>query len=219
MAPAIRPHSSSQGARLDRLRAQADFAASAFDFAAAVESCCAESEADLAQAKAALDAEGMAWIVLCDRGWPVEVRPDVSMLAAAREWMAAWGEFAALPLPPSGSPDEPRHRDLRLALFWCELTLWPALPRAVWDVVGPLNPTGQSTLAYLLQQLAVWLEANALALAAAQRTVSARERFERLRMDALSLGLTPPADSLDLLQWRALVTVVRETVVQQPPVE
>ncbi len=177
--------------------------------ASTLEFCCADSEHDLAAAQEQLDAEALAWLVLCDRGWPATVRPAPDSLAAAREWMAAWSELVSLPVAADGSAAHGRHRDIRLTLFLCELKLRPALPEEVWSLVGPLNPTGQATLACVLQALAVWVEANTKALSAAKRTLHLRERFDRVSRELDALGLHAPANPLDIRSWRSVAASAR----------
>ncbi len=209
LANAAITHSRSQGPRLERLREVSDRAEIAGRVASTLEFCCADSEHDLAVAQEQLEAESLAWIVLCDRGWPADVRPAPESLSAAREWMAAWSELVKMPVLSAGLADAGRHRDIRLTLFLCELTLGPALPAALWNVVGPLNPTGQATLACVLQALAAWFEANAKALAAAERTVHLRERFDRVSRELATLGLQAPANPLDIRMWRNVATAAR----------
>ncbi len=201
----------SQGPRLERLREVSDRAELAGRVASTLEFCCADSEFDLAAAQEVLDAESLAWLVLCDRGWPSTVRPAPASLTAAREWMASWSELVNLPAAaeaehPAGGG---RHRDIRLTLFLCELKLRPALPDAVWAVVGPLNPTGQATLACLLQALASWVEANAKALAVAERTRHLRERFDRVSRELGAVGLQAPDNPLDIRMWRTVAAAAR----------
>ena len=198
-----------QGSRLERLRGGSDRTELAGRVASTLEFCCADSDLDLAAAQEALDAESLAWLVLCDRGWPSTERPAPASLAAAREWMASWSELVHLPLGADGVPDTRRHRDIRLTLFLCELKLRPALPDAVWAVVGPLNPTGQATLACLLQALATWVEANAKALAAAARTRHLRERFDRVSRELEAVGLQAPDNPLDIRMWRTVAAAAR----------
>ncbi len=209
LAQAAITHSRSQGPRLDRLREVSDRAEIAGRVASTLEFCCADSEHDLAVAQERLDAESLAWLVLCDRGWPSDTRPAPEALEAAREWMASWSELVNLPVVAHGSGDASRHREIRLSLFLCEWKLRPSLPDAVWNVVGPLNPTGQATLACVLQALAAWVDANSKALAAAQRTVQLRERFDRVSRELPALGIPVPANPLDLRSWRSVASQAR----------
>jgi hypothetical protein len=193
------------------LREVSDRAELAARVASTLEFCCADSELDLGAAQEALEAESMAWLVLCDRGWPSTVRPAPEALTAARDWMASWSELVNLPVAAGAAPsaNSGRHRDIRLTLFLCELKLRPALPEAVWAVVGPLNPTGQATLACLLQALATWVEAHTKALAAAERTRHLRERFDRVSRELAAVGLQAPDNPLDIRMWRAVAASAR----------
>ncbi len=177
--------------------------------ATSIETFCADASQELLTADKALDDEAMAWLILCARGWPREVRADAETLTAARPWMAAWSEYVTLPVHITSSLDTAHEHEMRGLLGRCEAELRPSLPRAVWELVDPLDALGRATLACVLQALAAWVDAHSRALLAAQRTTHLRERVERLVGEARALDLTPPSDSLDLAGWQALAELAK----------
>jgi hypothetical protein len=195
------------------LRDESDRTTRARRFADAIDACAAAAEHDLTEASRILEAEAIAWLVLCDRGWPNDVRADSRTLGSAREWMAAWSEYVALPPKLTASRDAALSREIRGMLETAERTLKDSLPAPVWALVDPLDATGRATLASLLQSLATWSVAHSLALIVAERTVHVRERFERLTREAQALGLSTPPDPLDVGMWRVLAAQVRTTSV------
>lgn len=178
---------------------------------ASVATFCGDAADELAKADRALDDESMAWLVLCERGWPNDVRADASFLHLTRQWMALWSEYVTLPVEIRDAVDRVRESRLQDALTECEGTFVSALPPAVRQLVEPLDATGRATLACVLQSLASCVEARNHALSAAQRTTALRERAQRLESEAQALDLTPPADPLDVEQWRSILRAASDS--------
>lgn len=214
MSSSARAHTGTHQTRLERLRGSSDRTVAALRFAEAVEECADEAAEELAQACRMLEEEAIAWLVLCDRGWPNGLRPAENLLPSARAWMAAWSEFVALPPRPSGTRESNDSREICRMLESEEKALRLVLPADVWSLVNPLDGTGRATLASLLQSIAVWSAAHVRALGAAQRTVHVRERFDRLSGELSGLGLLGPSDPLDVELWRAIAATARKRASQ-----
>ncbi len=209
VTPSGSAHSESQRSRLDRFSVEAAAGGRVERTLVAIETFCAEAEHDLCVAEKAVEEESIAWLTLCARGWPHDVRADAGILASARGWMAEWSEYITLPVRVDGAQDLSRQSSIREQLSQCEAALRPSLPDALRILVDPLDETGRATLACALQALAACIEARERALLAIHRTVALRERAQRLTTECTSLGLVPPSDTLEIAAWRRAVATAR----------
>ena len=201
--------SPSQQARLDRLREPASSVAFSIRLADEIEQVCDEVERAQLTAAAARDDEEMAWLMLCDRGWP---RDCVAMgfdLTASFAWLAAWSAFVSLPVEIVTPLDRSKLRWIEERLTACELPLQSLLPDGLWPVIGALDQTGRATLAFVLQALVTLSEARARAVSAAERRDQLVGRLSCFRPEARKLGFRAPLAPLDLRAWRATAASVR----------
>jgi hypothetical protein len=168
-----------------------------------------DAERTLRASVSARDAQQIAWLVVCDRGWPRAVlRTDID-LALTDAWMLAWGAHVALPIRLMTPRDLVEQRRIRRRLEQCESALRSALPPAVWHVVDPLDETGRSTLAYVLQAIVVWVDACARCDECARVRERFAIRFSMFAEQAHALGLVPPLALLDLDGWRTVIAAAR----------
>lgn len=169
-----------------------------------------EAESALRGAVCARKELAAAWLTLCDRGWPDDPTSVPIDATPALDWLDVWGEYVALPIRVLLPRDLVRQRRIRGRLERCELALRDVLPVSVWTVVDPLDETGRSTLAFILQAYQVWAEAKTrcdLALRQRERIAAC---FARLSPQARALDLSVPAAPLDLDAWEAVGTAARE---------
>ncbi len=175
----------------------------------AVRDACAFAEERLAVAVTTRDEQQMAWLVLCDRGWPSSESVPPRTIAPARAWLAHWTTFVAMPVK-IGLTDRLRLRSVQQRLAEAEQMLRPALPPSLWQLVQPLDDTGRATLAHALHAIVRLDDATAQAEIATREKAALRERFSALAADAAALGLDPPQAPLDLDTWRALASAALE---------
>jgi hypothetical protein len=204
------PLSPSQRARLARLRRPSASAHTASaNLANQIEEACEDVDRVHLAEISARDDEDMAWLVLCDRGWPRDIAVDGQDLALAYGWLAAWAELTSLPVEITSQQDRAKLRWIEARLEQCELPLKRVLPVAMWSVVGPLDATGRATLSYVLKALLALLDARGVAAAAVVRRDELVERFALIRHDARKLGVRAPLAPLDVRAWRATAGVIR----------
>lgn len=193
---------------LDQTRAGAqrlsDPSSAAARFARSLHEICSEADRDLSSAVDARQEQQLAWLVLCDRGWPSDRKLDEHVLPTAHGWLAVWNEFCAMPVKADGIIVRFRLRGIQKRLEKAEVALRPFLPSELWRLVSPLDATGRSTLAYALQAVTGLEAANTQFAAALSRKDVLSARFAALGVQARELGLTPPAAALDVEAWRSL---------------
>lgn len=173
-------------------------------FARAVRELCSGADRDLSSAVDARQEQQLAWLVLCDRGWPSDRKLEEHVLPAVHGWLAVWKEFCAMPVKADGIIDRFRLRGLQQRLEKAEVVLRPSIPAELWRLVSPLDATGRSTLAYALQAVTGLEAANTRFAAALSQKELLSDRFASMGVQARELGLTPPAALLDVDAWRNL---------------
>ncbi|MBC7843669.1 MAG: hypothetical protein H7099_15220 [Gemmatimonadaceae bacterium] len=153
--------------------------------------------------------EASAWQVLCDRGWPGDVRLDDVDLTPVFAWLAAWSEFTSLPLEVTTPQDRKKFEWILERLMICEAPLRLALPGGLWQVVGVLDGMGRATLSCALHALVACVDARRLHATAVTRCNDLFERFALFRHQARSLGVRAPLAPQDVRAWRATALVLR----------
>lgn len=201
--------SPSQQARLDRLREPASIVAISARLADQIEAACDDVERVQLLSVTARDDEEMAWLTLCDRGWPHDAAVDALDLTPAFAWQAAWSELVSLPPEITSPLDRSKLRWIEERLTQCEAPLQLVLPGAVWLVVGPLDQTGRATLAFVLQAFITFVDARTHTSAAESRSKDLVERFTVYRQQARKLSVRAPLAALDVRAWRATALAVR----------
>lgn len=201
--------SPSQQARLERLREPTSTAAFSARLADQIDAACDDVERVQLLSVTALDDEAMAWLTLCDRGWPHDGVVDALDLTPAFAWLAGWSELVSLPPEISSPLDRSKLRWIDERLTQCEAPLRSVLPDAVWLVVGPLDQTGRATLAFVLQALITFVDARTHTSAAESRNRDLVDRFAVYRQQARRLGVRAPLAALDVRAWRAAALAVR----------
>ncbi|MDZ7630142.1 MAG: hypothetical protein U5K74_01985 [Gemmatimonadaceae bacterium] len=174
-----------------------------------VEAICADAERALEAAVALRQEQMLAWLVLCNRGWPRARRVGGMDIDAARQWLTAWADLAALPTPAVRPQDIIRSHLLIRRLRELEREMRPILPEAVWFVVGTPLTNGRSTLACVLQALVVWLELSDRSAAATRDKERVAVWLSLFTHQARTLGLTVPRAPLDLDGWRSVAQSAR----------
>jgi hypothetical protein len=186
----------SRAARADRLATQLD-------------ALCEHAERALRESVAARDAQQIAWLVVCDRGWPrTMLRADID-LTLTDAWLAAWSAHVALPVRLLAPRDLVEQRRIRRRLDECETALRSALPAEVWRVVDPLDDTGRSTLAYVLQAIVVWANTCARCNECGRAREQLSLQYTPFVHQAYALGYAPPSALLDLDGWRRVMAMAR----------
>ena len=201
--------SPSQQARLDRLREPASSAAFSTRLADEIDQVCDAVERAQLTAAAARDDAEMAWLVVCDRGWPRDCVAIGLDLTATFAWLAAWSELVSLPVQIATQLDKSKLRWIEERLTLCERPLRSSLPEGLWHVIGAFDQTGRATLAYVLQALVTLTETHAQATSAVVSRDQLVERLSFFRQQARKLGLRAPLSPLDLRAWRATAISVR----------
>lgn len=182
--------------RADRLAAQLD-------------AMCDDGERELREAVAARDDQQIAWLVLCDRGWPRGASRQPADLSLSHAWLEAWSEQVALPVRITSARDVVKLRQVRRRLERCESDLRRELPQGLWRIIEPLDDTGRSTLAYALHAVLAWCDACSRCDGASRAKSRLAIRFSLVAQHVKALGLTPPAARLDLESWRAVAAAAR----------
>jgi hypothetical protein len=209
--PLISPASVSPegSARGDRLRDLAARAERADRVASQLDSVCDDGERELREAVSARDDQQIAWLVLCDRGWPRAATQYPTGQALTQAWLDTWGEQVALPVRITSARDMVKLRQVRRRLERCELALRRDLPAGLWQIVDPLDDTGRATLAYVLHALHIWVDACVRCDSAAKAKERLAMRLGLFANHAAALGLVPPAAPLDVEGWRSLASAAR----------
>ena len=195
--------------RSDRQGDLAARAERAEQLATQLDGICDDGERELREAVAARDDQRIAWLVLCDRGWPrtaTQHPPDQSLTHC---WLDTWAEQVALPVRITSARDMVKLRQVRRRLERCESDLRRELPVDLWQIIDPLDDTGRATLAYVLHALNVWVDACLRCVNAAKAKERLAIRFGLLSHHGVALGLVPPAAPLDVEGWRALALSAR----------
>jgi hypothetical protein len=201
--------SPSQRARLQRLRQPANAIPTATQLADRIDEACDDVDRVQLTAITARDEEAMAWLVLCDRGWPREVGVEDIDLTAAYAWLSAWGELTSLPVTITTPQDRTKLRWIETQLDAAEAPLQEAMPAGLWQVVGALDATGRATLSYVLNALAALVDARAHCSAAASRRDELFARFAVHRTQSRKFGVRAPLAPLDVRSWRAAAGALR----------
>ena len=201
--------SPSQKARLERLREPSPASARTIRLADGIDESCDDVERVQLTSVTARDDEEMAWLMLCDRGWPRDRSAEGLDLTPAFAWLAAWSELVAMPVEIASPLDKSKLRWIEDRLTQCEQPLLAVLPPDVQRVVGPLDRTGRATLAWVLQALVIMVETRSHSAALAARREELVERFGVFRQQARKLGVRAPLAALDVRAWRAASATVR----------
>ena len=201
--------SPSQRARLERLREPAKRIAPNLRLAAEIEEVCDDVERVQFMAISSLDEEAMAWLLLCDRGWPRECPVNGFDLTPAFAWLAAWSELVSLPVEITTPLDRSKLRWIEDRLTQCEPPLQALLPSALREVIGPLDTTGRATMSCVLQALVALIEARTHTASSAARRDELSARLAVFRRDARTLGIRAPLAPLDVRAWRATAAILR----------
>lgn len=191
------------------LRQQGERAYGAERLAHEISDVCEHAEQHLQFAVRARQDQQVAWMVLCERGWPLDASADGVNFPLIAQFLRAWGDLVALPVRMWKPTDLLKMTQVRKRLAQTEQQLRTVLPAALWEVVDPLDDTGRATLAYVLQALDVWHDANTRCLAAARIKEALIQRFGEFAAQADALALTAPDAPLDLDGWRALAADAR----------
>jgi hypothetical protein len=214
MLTAIAAPERTQAARLDRgpdigyRRARAERLAQQLD------GVLDDAESALDEAVAARHSLQLAWLSLCDRGWPSDRLAAPVDCSHVWQWLASWSELVALPVRVVLPRDLVRQRLIRRRLDRCETSLRGALPSAVWRLADPLDETGRSTLAFILLGLQAWLDSKSRCAAALAQRERMTAFLTRLSQQARALDLAVPVAPLDLAAWREVAAAARLLVVQ-----
>ena len=174
----------------------------AAELARQLRSACDDCERGLAAAVQTRQEQEMAWLVLCDRGWPADQMVAAPAIAVVEDWLACWRDFIALPVKVDGIRDRFRLRGVQQRFEKVEATLRPLLPAAVWQLVLPLDATGRATLAYILQAIHDLEATRTRAQASRRLREQLIARFNALRGPTIALGIEPPDAPLDTAYWR-----------------
>ena len=201
--------SPSQQARLERLREPTSTGAFSARLADQIEAACDDVERVQLLSVTARDDEEMAWLTLCDRGWPHDGVVEAIDLTPALAWLAVWSELVSLPPEITSPLDRSKLRWIEERLTQCEAPLQAVLPGAVWLVVGPLDQTGRATLAFVLHALIAYVDARTHTSAAESRNKDLVERFAVYRQQARKLSVRAPLATIDVRAWRAAALAVR----------
>jgi hypothetical protein len=185
-----------QVARVERLVTQLD-------------AICDEGESELREAVAARDEQQIAWLVLCDRGWPRTARVPQLDLSLTHAWLDTWSDQVALPVRITSARDMVKLRQVRRRLERCECSLRNDLPVELWRIVDPLDDTGRATLAYVLHALLAWVDACTRCDIASRAKERLAVRFSLFAPHFRALDLEPPLAPLDVAGWRALASAAR----------
>ncbi len=203
------PLTPSQQERLERLRMPPATVPATIRLADQIDEACDVVDRDLVRVAMARHDEAAAWAVLCDRGWPDDVRLDGIDLTEGFGWLAAWSEFTSLPLEVTTPQDRKKLAWILERLALCEAPLKQTLPVGLWQVVGVLDAMGRATLSCALHALVACVEARTLHATAVARREELFERFALLRHQARSLGVRAPIAPQDVRAWRATAVVIR----------
>ena len=203
------PASPDVSGRTDRDRDLIARAERAERLSAEIDALCDAADGELRQAVAARDEQQIAWLVLCDRGWPRTATRPPGDLALSSLWLDTWGEQVALPVRITSARDMVKLRQVRRRLERCESDLRRTLPPGLWRIVDPLDDTGRSTLAYVLHALFAWCDAWARCDMAALAKDRVAVRFSLFVHQVNGLGLAPPPAPLDVEGWRAVASAAR----------
>ena len=176
---------------------------------AQLDAMCDDADGELREAVAARDNQQIAWLVLCDRGWPRTATRPPGDLSLSYSWLETWGEQVALPVRITSARDMVKLRHVRRRLERCESDLRRTLPPGLWRIVDPLDDTGRSTLAYVLHAVLAWCDACARCDVAALAKDRVAARFSLFAHHLKGLGLTPPTAPLDVDGWRAVASAAR----------
>ncbi len=201
--------SPTQQARLERLREPSSIIALNIRLADRIDEACDDVERVQLTAVTASDDEDMAWLLLCDRGWPRDRSVEGFDLTPSFAWLAAWSELVSLPVEIATPLDKSKLRWIEEKLTQCEQPLMVALPPDVQRVVGALDRTGRATLAWVLQALVIMVETRAHSAALRSRRDELIERFTMFRQQARQHGVRAPLAALDVRAWRAMSAAVR----------
>ena len=195
---------------VEHLRDASSLACRAERLAAQIDRACVDTEEALTSSILARDAQQLAWLVLCDRGWCPTHRTAPHDAELVRRWLSTWAEFVMLPVRLRKLQDLVKFLLLRRALSRIERELREAIPLSVWYVVDPLDGTGRATLACALLALERWAAMRVCA-DAIERTKARQLAFLSLLAElALSLRLSVPEAPLDLDGWRAVAVAARD---------
>lgn len=170
---------------------------------------CDHAEQHLQFAVRARQDQQVAWLVLCDRGWPLDASANGVDATRTAQWLAAWRDMVALPVKVWKPTDMLRLKQVRNRLTQSEQQLRTVLPAALWELVDPLDDTGRATLAFVLQALDIWQDANTRCLAATRIKEALVQRFGEFGAQARTMSLEPPTAPLDLDGWRTLAVDAR----------
>jgi hypothetical protein len=174
----------------------------AAELAREILAACDDCDRGLAIAVQARQDQEMAWLMLCDRGWPADSMVPVAAIPEAEDWLACWREFVALPVKVEGIRDRFRLRGMQQRFEKAELAMRPLLPATLWQLVLPLDATGRATLSFLLQGVQALEEARARSLASQRHRAQLIARFNAFRNRATAIGAEPPDAPLDTASWR-----------------
>lgn len=201
--------SPSQRARLERLRQPTASPAASTRLADRINAALDDVDRVQNAAFTAQEDEAMAWLVLCDRGWPRDVNVDGLDMEQPYEWIAAWSEMTSLPMEIATPKDRTKLRWIETRLQACESRMRSILPAALWEIVGPLDPTGRATLSYVLRSLVTLTDARFHYAAAITRRDELLERFTLFRHESRRLGVRAPLAAFDVRAWRAAAAAIR----------
>ncbi len=175
---------------------------------------CEEGESELREAVSARDRQQIAWLILCDRGWPRTAKAPGIELALTHAWLDTWRDQVALPVRITSARDMVKLRQVRRRLERCEFSLRSDLPPELWRIVDPLDDTGRATLAYVLHALLGWIDACTRCARATRAKDRLAVRFSLFVPHIRALGLEPPLAPLDVAGWRTLVAAARERAAE-----
>jgi hypothetical protein len=201
--------SPTQRARLARLRQPASAVPLARQLAEKIDEACDDVDRAQLTAITARDDEAMAWLILCDRGWPRDASVEGIDLTAAYAWLSAWGELTSLPVTISAPQDRTKLRWIESQLDVAEAQLRNVMPAGLWLVIGPLDATGRATLSYVLNALAALVHARHHCTTAANSRDELFASFAAYRSQSRKLGVRAPLAPLDVRAWRATAAALR----------
>jgi hypothetical protein len=151
---------------------------------------------------------------LLERGWPEEKRPDGIELPVVRDWVQSRSELLKLPLRRWDPRVHFERRRINRRLSESETHILPRLPREVLNVIGPLNDTGRSTLAYVLEGLVGYVKAEEIVDETAREKQELSARLNTLVDQVREHDISPPEARLDLYGWRAVAGEARGITAQ-----
>jgi hypothetical protein len=173
-----------------------------------------EGEGRLLAAVEARQLEQERLAILLERGWPEQKRTDGIELPIVREWVAARAALLALPMRRFDPRVHFERRRIHRRLSESENHIMPQLPPDVQRVIGPLNDTGRSTLAYVLEGLVGYVRAEDIVDETNREKAELSTKLTELMDQVREHDIAPPEARLDLYGWRGVAGAAKRVTAQ-----